>query len=144
MTRKNPFLRWDQAGPNEMCFNCSRCDSRDRMCPWLRSEEPVPGWIAVEAGEAEGIQSIKILRCPLFLDSPEDPGMTHVEYRQLCRSLVVELYRRMLEYRRLYLDIRKAKIRTGSEFIRLKKDFKHLKRKLEKLEAQKQEESAAS
>ena len=144
MTRKNPFPKWDMAGPNEICFNCSRCDSRDKMCPWIRSEDPVPGWIAIEAGEAEGIHSVKILRCPLFLDSPKDPGMTRVEYWQLCRNLVVELYKKTQEYRRLYLDMRKARIRAGHEFVQLKKECKRLHRRLEKLEAQKQKESAAS
>ncbi len=109
MIKDNNFPEWDMAAGNEMCFCCERSGNKEKMCAWIRDLEPIPGWIAIDSSEARGIQSFKILRCPKFLDSPDDPGMTWVEYLQSCRSLIVFLYRKLEEYRALFLKTLKEK-----------------------------------
>ena len=130
MTKKNDFPIWDVSPGNEMCFCCERSGSKEKMCSWIRNCEPVPDWLAVDSSEVKGVQSYKIFRCPKFLDSPADPGMTRVEYLQSCRSLVINLYRKVKEYRHLtYKSMRERSI-LASQLKQQKDECKRLKKQM--------------
>ena len=130
MTKNNDFPSWDYATGNEMCFCCERSGSKEKMCSWIRNFDPVPGWLAVDSSELEGVQSYKIFRCPQFLDSPDDPGMTRVEYLQSCRGLVINLYRKLKEYRHLYYKLMKEKSILYSRLKLEKEECRKLRSKL--------------
>ena len=127
MTKNNDFPMWDMAGGNEMCFSCERSGSKEKMCSWIRNFDPIPGWVAVDSSEVPGVQSFKILRCPKFLDSPDDPGMTWVDYLQSCRGLVVYLYRKLREYRELFYRTTRDKRVLKSELKLARKEIDRLK-----------------
>ena len=143
MMKKNDFVKWDLSTVNDMCFNCARPDRKDLMCSWIRSEDPVPGWVAIEASELKGIQSVKILRCPQFLDSPDDPGMTREEYLQSCRGLVIELYGKVLEFKSKALAAEEARSHVSGELIRLRKSYKELEAQFRAKESPPPPEGAA-
>ena len=128
MTKKNNFPVWDLAPGNEMCFCCARPDCKDKMCSWISKGDPVPGWVAIGAGEAKGIHSFKILRCPQFLDSPDDPGMTREEYLQSCRGLVIGLYNNVFHYKRHFLRVDKKLVLLRAELKQLKAENASLKK----------------
>ena len=98
------FPAWDEAKENDMCFHCFRAENKELMCTWIKRLKPVPGWITVRPSECNEVTSVRILRCPLFLPSKEDPGLTRQEYWKLCRELAVNLYRSLCEYRRMLLE----------------------------------------
>nr|MBQ4455846.1 hypothetical protein [Clostridia bacterium] len=130
MTKKNDFPFWDVSPGNEMCFVCERSGSKEKMCSWIRNCTPIPGWLAVDSSEVEGVQSYKIFRCPKFLDSPDDPGMTRAEYLQSCRDLVINLYRKVKEYRHLYYKMMKERSVLASQLELEKKETHRLRRKI--------------
>ena len=143
MTGKNDFLNWDLTLVNDLCFHCARPDCKELMCSWIRSEEPVPGWVAIEASELKGIQSVKIFRCPKFLDSPDDPGMTEAEYLQSCRTLVIELFGKFLEYKKLANAAEDARTSGSGDLKRLRKSYKELEKRLKAQESPPPPEGAA-
>ena len=130
MIKENNFLDWDIAPGNEMCFRCERADHKDKMCPWIESFEPVPGWVAIDASEADGIQSVKILRCPRFLDSPDDPGMTRVEYLNSCRELIVNLFKKVREFRSMAYHARKQQSILAGKLKLSEAENKQLKKRV--------------
>ena len=142
MTKIYNFLAWDLASGNEMCFCCERSGNKDKMCSWGKSLEPVPGWIGIEASEMQGVQSVKILRCPKFLDSQDDPGMTREEYLQSCRGLIIELYSKTLEYKSMFLKMKDQKTEINSELRQLQKDYKALQRQLAAKESPPEQEAS--
>ena len=129
MTKNNKFPEWDAAPGNEMCFCCERSGSKEKMCRWIRNCDPIPGWLAVDSSEVEGVQSYKIFRCPQFLDSPADPGMTRAEYLQSCRSLVINLYRKFREYKHLSYKLMKEKSILNSRLKMQKEECRRLRAK---------------
>ena len=130
MTKKNKFLEWDLSPGNEMCFCCARPDSKEKMCSWFRSGDPVPGWVAIGSDEMRDVHSFKIFRCPQFLDSPDDPGMTEADYLQSCRSLVIDLYSKALEYKHLFNTMKEKHYELRKQLKQLNEDYKALQKKL--------------
>lgn len=133
MTKHFNFFEMDLNSGNELCFECERSGCAKKMCSWIAREEPVPGWVAIRAGELPEVWSYKIFRCPLFLDSKDDPGMTREEYDAQRQGLLVELYSKLKEYKELYLSANRERRRASGQLICLRKEFKALQRKQELL-----------
>ena len=108
------FPAWDVAAENAMCIACERSGDKDLMCSWIKREQPVPGWVSVKTSECRYVPSVKILRCPQFLPSKDDPVLSKEGYRSLCHTLVVNLYSKVCEYKQLLLN-RAERINTLEE-----------------------------
>ena len=58
---------WKNNQPPTLCLDCAKATNED-ACPWVRSEQPVHGWSAVEThihGE-QGFDTYRVVSCPLF------------------------------------------------------------------------------
>ena len=130
------FTPWDMASGNEICLHCARCTSKDKMCSWFKREEPVPGCIAIHEGEYEGIHSMKILRCPQFLESEDDPDLTEEEYEQQYHGLVVNLFRMSREYRKLFYSVIDSREKARSRLKKAEKELAALEKQLNRLKKQ--------
>ena len=104
MSESYDVRAWDLAGENAMCIECVRSCNKEKMCPWFKTGQPVPGWVTVKAKECPYVSSVKILRCPQFLACENGPELTKPEYRRLCHNLVVNLYSKVCEDKEMLLS----------------------------------------
>ena len=135
---KNDFdyTPWDLASGNEICFHCARSDSKKKMCSWFKKGEPVPGCITIGMDEYKDVHSIRILRCPQFIESEDDPCLTSEEYEKQCHNLIVNLYRMCREYRALFYAMTKRRDQLCGELKKNLKELDKLQKQLNRLKKQ--------
>lgn len=122
------YTPWDMSSANELCFHCARVDCREKMCSWMKRFEPVPGSITINEDEYGEVLSLKIMRCPQFLEMKKGKSMTEEEYQDQCHELIVNLYRAARVYRDLFYSNVKRRDKAECDLRKIRKENTRLRR----------------